>query len=47
MPSYTFVATAHALQWQQITPVFCDIDPVTMNIDAAKIESHDHKTIAG
>ena len=22
VPSYTFVATAHALQWQEITPVF-------------------------
>lgn len=29
VPSYTFVATAHALQWQSITPVFADIDPVT------------------
>ena len=38
VPSYTFIATAHALQWQQITPVFCDIDPVTHNIDPAKIE---------
>ena len=27
VPSYTFVATAHALQWQGITPVFADIDP--------------------
>ena len=26
VPSMTFVATAHALQWQEITPVFCDID---------------------
>jgi dTDP-4-amino-4,6-dideoxygalactose transaminase len=38
LPSYTFVATAHALQWQEITPVFCDIDPSTHNIDPAKIE---------
>lgn len=38
VPSFTFVATAHALQWQEITPVFCDIDPVTHNIDPAKIE---------
>ena len=29
----TFIATAHALQWQEITPVFCDIDPRTYNID--------------
>ena len=29
VPSFTFVATAHALQWQEITPVFCDIDPAT------------------
>ena len=39
VPSFTFVATAHALQWQQITPVFCDIDSTTHNIDPRKIES--------
>ena len=38
VPSYTFVATAHALQWQEITPVFCDIDPTTHNIDPEKVE---------
>lgn len=38
LPSYTFVATAHALQWQEITPVFCDMDPSTHNIDPTKIE---------
>lgn len=38
VPSYSFVATAHALQWQQLTPVFCDIDPITHNIDPLAIE---------
>lgn len=38
IPSLTFIATAHALQWQQITPVFCDIDPATHNIDPAYVE---------
>lgn len=38
LPSYTFVACAHALQWQEITPVFCDVDPATHLIDPAKIE---------
>jgi len=38
VPSYTFVATAHALQWQEITPVFADIDPQTYNLDPAAIE---------
>ena len=38
VPSYTFVATAHALQWQEITPVFADIDPKTHNIDPARVE---------
>lgn len=33
VPSYTFIATAHALSWQAITPVFADIDPVTHNLD--------------
>lgn len=35
---YTFVATAHALQWSGIEPVFVDIDPVTLNLDPRKIE---------
>lgn len=38
VPSFTFVATAHALQWQEITPVFCDVDPRTCTIDPARIE---------
>jgi len=39
IPSFTFIATAHALQWQEITPVFCDVDPTTHNIDAGKVEA--------
>ncbi len=37
IPSYTFIATAHALDWQGITPVFADIDPVTHNLDPASV----------
>lgn len=39
VPSMTFVATAHALQWQQITPVFGDIDPLTHNLDPEAVEA--------
>jgi dTDP-4-amino-4,6-dideoxygalactose transaminase len=38
IPSYTFIATAHALQWQEITPVFCDIDRTTQCIDPNRVE---------
>ena len=38
IPSFTFIATAHALQWQEITPVFADIDPHTHNLDPARVE---------
>lgn len=38
LPSYTFIATAQALLWQEITPVFADIDPVTHNLDPAAVE---------
>src|SRR4051812_43433274 len=38
VPSFTFIATAHALSWQEITPVFCDINPVTHNLDPIKVE---------
>jgi dTDP-4-amino-4,6-dideoxygalactose transaminase len=36
---YSFVATAHSLLWNGIKPVFIDIDPDTLNLDAKKIES--------
>ncbi|HEX5884770.1 MAG TPA: aminotransferase class I/II-fold pyridoxal phosphate-dependent enzyme [Pyrinomonadaceae bacterium] len=39
LPSFTFIATAHVLQWQDITPVFCDIDPRTHTIDPEKVEA--------
>jgi len=39
VPSFTFVATPHSLQWQGITPVFCDVDPRTHNLDPDQVES--------
>lgn len=36
---FTFPATPHVLTWNNISPIFCDIDPVMINIDADKIES--------
>ncbi len=36
---YSFPATTHALWWNHCTPVFCDIDPKTCNLDPQKIES--------
>ncbi len=38
VPAMTFIATAHALQWQQITPVFCDVDPSTHLLDPVQVE---------
>ncbi len=38
VPSFTFVATAHALRWQEITPVFCDINPATHRLNPAQVE---------
>ncbi|KQZ90647.1 dTDP-4-dehydro-6-deoxyglucose aminotransferase [Phycicoccus sp. Root563] len=39
VPSFTFVATAHALSWQGIRPVFADIDPRTHNLDPRSVEA--------
>lgn len=36
---FSFVATTNALIWHKNTPVFVDIDPVTLNLDPAKIEA--------
>jgi dTDP-4-amino-4,6-dideoxygalactose transaminase len=39
VPSLTFVAGAHALQRQGIRPVFCDVDPLTHNLDPRLVEA--------
>jgi dTDP-4-amino-4,6-dideoxygalactose transaminase len=36
---YSFVATTHCLLWNNLEPVFVDVDPVSLNIDPAKIEA--------
>lgn len=36
---FSFVATTHALHWNGIRPVFCDIDPLFFNLDPDKIEA--------
>lgn len=36
---YSFVASAHALLWRGLRPVFVDIDPGTFNLDPARIEA--------
>ena len=39
VPSFTFIATAHALFMEGIRPVFCDVDPETHTIDPARVEA--------
>lgn len=44
---FTWIATVSSIKWEGCTPVFCDIDPETLNIDATKIEALiTEKTIA-
>ncbi len=35
---FTFAATPHCISWNGLKPVFCDIEPDTMTINAEKIE---------
>ncbi len=37
-PAFTFYATAEAIAGRGATPVFADIDPVTLNLDPADVE---------
>ena len=39
VPAFTFVATAHSLAWQGLTPVFCDIDRESHQLDPAAVEA--------
>lgn len=36
---FSFVATTHSLWWNNIKPIFVDIDPITCNIDPDKLEA--------
>lgn len=35
---FTWIATVSAIKWEGCTPVFCDIDPETLNMDPYKVE---------
>lgn len=39
VPAFTWISTANVIEHQGATPVFCDIDPVTFNIDVKQIEA--------
>jgi dTDP-4-amino-4,6-dideoxygalactose transaminase len=36
---YSFVATAHAIRWNGLEPVFADVEPDGFNIDPAQVEA--------
>ncbi|MBI5838113.1 MAG: aminotransferase class I/II-fold pyridoxal phosphate-dependent enzyme [Candidatus Eisenbacteria bacterium] len=39
VPAFTFVATAHALRWVGLKPVFCDVEPHGHTLDPARVEA--------
>ncbi|HKO38101.1 MAG TPA: DegT/DnrJ/EryC1/StrS family aminotransferase [Solirubrobacterales bacterium] len=39
LPSFTFVATAHAVAWERMTPVFADVEPETLCMGPAEAEA--------
>ncbi|MGA2672203.1 MAG: DegT/DnrJ/EryC1/StrS family aminotransferase [Terracidiphilus sp.] len=38
LPSFTFVAVANAVLQVRATPIFAEIDPITLNLDPASVE---------
>ncbi len=38
LPSFTFIAAGNAVLYQRATPVFVDIDPVTLNLNPDRLE---------
>lgn len=39
LPSFTFIASAQSLGWTNIEPIFCDVDPLTHQIDINKLDA--------
>lgn len=37
VPSFTFAATAHAVMWNGLRPVFADVDPGTLTLDPSAV----------
>lgn len=37
VPAFTFIATGAAVEWAGGRPVFCDVDPGTLNLDAGSV----------
>lgn len=37
LPSFTFTATAHAVAWNGLTPVFADVSPDTLTLDPSAV----------
>ncbi len=35
---YSFPATSHSILWNHSRPVFCDVEPDTLNLDPARVE---------
>jgi len=42
---FSFVATTSSLVWDGISPVFCDIDKNTLNMDAEKVHAYMNESI--
>jgi perosamine synthetase len=38
VPSFTFIAAANAIRYEGATPVFVDIEPLSLNLDPARVE---------
>ena len=47
IPAFTFVATAQALHWQGISPIFCEVDPKTHCIDTQQVEQNITDDVSG
>ncbi|MBP2336681.1 DegT/DnrJ/EryC1/StrS family aminotransferase [Saccharothrix coeruleofusca] len=39
IPSFTFMATGHAVIWNGLTPRFADVDPATCTLDPASVDA--------
>jgi perosamine synthetase len=39
VPSFAFIAVANAARYERATPVFVDVDPLTLNLDPDRVEA--------
>lgn len=44
---FSYIATSSTLAWDELSPSFCDIHPMSLNLDVSNLKNYDFQEISG